>query len=133
MHCLGVTFLRLPTHFSDFVFKRSLKLYIQIYHNSLKQDQLSTDLIQAASQEKWRWLRTIMYELRIFSKAGLVTSKYSKISSIKSKIYYCICLSNSSGTFNNIYMSYMCQCMQFPTKWYVRPAKPKISLRIRAV
>ena len=25
------------------------------------------------------------------------------------------------------------QCMRFPTTWYVRPAKPQISLRIRAV
>ena len=28
---------------------------------------------------------------------------------------------------------YMSQCMRFPTIWYVRPAKPQISLRIRAV
>ena len=28
---------------------------------------------------------------------------------------------------------YMSQCMRFPTMWYVRPAKPQISLRIRAV
>ena len=27
----------------------------------------------------------------------------------------------------------MSQCMRFPTMWYVRPAKPPISLRIRAV
>ena len=27
----------------------------------------------------------------------------------------------------------MSQCMSFPTMWYVRPAKPQISLRIRAV
>ena len=27
----------------------------------------------------------------------------------------------------------MSQCMRFPTIWYVRPAKPQISLRIRAV
>ena len=25
------------------------------------------------------------------------------------------------------------QCMRFPTIWFVRPAKPQISLRIRAV
>ena len=25
------------------------------------------------------------------------------------------------------------QCIRFPTMWYVRPAKPQISLRIRAV
>ena len=25
------------------------------------------------------------------------------------------------------------QCMRFPTMWYVPPAKPQISLRIRAV
>ena len=29
--------------------------------------------------------------------------------------------------------SYMSQCMRFPTMWYVRPAKPQISLRICAV
>ena len=28
---------------------------------------------------------------------------------------------------------YLSQCMRFPTIWYVRPAKPQISLRIRAV
>ena len=28
---------------------------------------------------------------------------------------------------------YMSQCMRFSTMWYVRPAKPQISLRIRAV
>ena len=27
--------------------------------------------------------------------------------------------------------TYMSQCMRFPTMWYVRPAKPQISLRIR--
>ena len=27
----------------------------------------------------------------------------------------------------------MSQCMRFPTMWYVQPAKPQISLRIRAV
>ena len=27
----------------------------------------------------------------------------------------------------------MSQCMRFPTMWYARPAKPQISLRIRAV
>ena len=27
----------------------------------------------------------------------------------------------------------MIQCMRFPTMWYVQPAKPQISLRIRAV
>ena len=27
----------------------------------------------------------------------------------------------------------MSQCMRFPTLWYVRPTKPQISLRIRAV
>ena len=31
---------------------------------------------------------------------------------------------------NKIVMS---QCMRFPTMWYVRSAKPQISLRIRAV
>ena len=32
------------------------------------------------------------------------------------------------------YIAYqMSQCMRFPTIWYVRPAKPQISLRIRAV
>ena len=28
---------------------------------------------------------------------------------------------------------YMNQCMTFPTMWYMRQAKPQISLRIRAV
>ena len=28
---------------------------------------------------------------------------------------------------------HLIQCMRFPTMWYVRPAKPQISLRIRAV
>ena len=30
-------------------------------------------------------------------------------------------------------LHYMSQCMIFPTIWYVRPAKPQISLRICAV
>ena len=30
-------------------------------------------------------------------------------------------------------IKHMSQCMRFPTMWYVRPAKPQISLRIRAV
>ena len=33
----------------------------------------------------------------------------------------------ASGNFD------MSQCMRFPTIWYVRPAKPQTSLRIRAV
>ena len=28
---------------------------------------------------------------------------------------------------------HLSQCMRFPTMWYERPAKPQISLRIRAV
>ena len=30
-------------------------------------------------------------------------------------------------------INYMSQCMRLPTMWYVQPAKPQISLRIRAV
>ena len=29
--------------------------------------------------------------------------------------------------------NYLSQCMRFPTIWFVRPAKPQISLRKRAV
>ena len=29
--------------------------------------------------------------------------------------------------------AYLSQCIRFPTIWYVRPTKPQISLRIRAV
>ena len=29
--------------------------------------------------------------------------------------------------------NYLSQCMRFPTMWYVRPAKPRISLRICAI
>ena len=32
-----------------------------------------------------------------------------------------------------LYESNLSQCMRFPTMWYVRPSKPQISLRIRAV
>ena len=41
--------------------------------------------------------------------------------------------------FNSVYILFhtvlkdLSQCMRFPTMWYVRPAKPQISLRIRAV
>ena len=42
--------------------------------------------------------------------------------SIDQMIYFLIALS-----------LHMSQCMRFPTMWYVRPAKPQISLRIRAV
>ena len=35
--------------------------------------------------------------------------------------------------FANIIKRHMIQCMRFPTMWYVRPAKPQISLRMRAV
>ena len=31
------------------------------------------------------------------------------------------------------YLTFMFQCTRFPTMWYVRPAKPQISLRICAV
>ena len=34
---------------------------------------------------------------------------------------------------NILYINNMSQCTRFPTMWYVRPAKPQISLRIRAV
>ena len=41
---------------------------------------------------------------------------------------------NYSIDTNNLEMIInLSQCMRFPTMWYVRPAKPKISLRIRAV
>ena len=34
---------------------------------------------------------------------------------------------------SGFYENKISQCMRFPTIWYVRPAKPQISLRIRAV
>ena len=33
----------------------------------------------------------------------------------------------------HIRLTKLSQCMRFPTMWYVRPAKPQTSLRIRAV
>ena len=38
-----------------------------------------------------------------------------------------------SSALNAISCNNMSQCMRFPTMWYVRPAKPQNSLRIRAV
>ena len=35
--------------------------------------------------------------------------------------------------WSNTIGTYLSQCMRFLTMWYVRPAKPQISLRIRAV
>ena len=34
---------------------------------------------------------------------------------------------------HNLYFNNMVQCMRFPTMWCVRPAKPQINLRTRAV
>ena len=39
----------------------------------------------------------------------------------------------SSGPLHKSYNCILSQCMGFPTMWYVRPAKPQISLHIRAV
>ena len=36
-------------------------------------------------------------------------------------------------TGSEMYNNYLSRDMRFPTMWYVRPAKPQISLRIRAV
>ena len=38
-----------------------------------------------------------------------------------------------NGVSKAIILIEMSQCMRFPTMWYVRPAKPQTSLRIRAV
>ena len=37
-----------------------------------------------------------------------------------------------STSVNFSMLTYLSQCMRFPTMWYVRLAKPQISLRIRA-
>ena len=42
----------------------------------------------------------------------------------------CVRVKKYSVILFNYYLS---QCMRFPTIWYVRPAKPQTSLRIRAV
>ena len=44
--------------------------------------------------------------------------------------YFFLFFSIFPAIFKNVYMS---RGMGFPTMWYVRPAKPQISLRIRAV
>ena len=50
-----------------------------------------------------------------------VSNAYIGKSTVKKKNYKADFVNNLS------------QCMRFPTMWYVRPAKPQISLRIRAV
>ena len=45
-------------------------------------------------------------------------------------VWLCVLLAIARAAFCKRYMS---QCMRFPTMWYVQPAKPQISLRIRAV
>ena len=40
---------------------------------------------------------------------------------------------NITKAFLISYWFDMSQCMRFPTMWYVRPAKPQTSLRVRAV
>ena len=45
-----------------------------------------------------------------------------------------LCSTQQKNTFlANFKLSKLSQCMRFPTMWYVRPAKPQICLRIRAV
>ena len=47
---------------------------------------------------------------------------------------HCICAFGSdSNSVIGMYQIDMSHGMRFPTMWYVRPAKPQISLRIRAV
>ena len=40
---------------------------------------------------------------------------------------------NTFNCLDKLLLIIMSKCMRFPTMWYVRPAKPQISLRIRAV
>ena len=45
--------------------------------------------------------------------------------------YLFTCIKNKKKV--DLMFNEMSQCMRFTTIWYVRPAKPQISLRIRAV
>ena len=60
----------------------------------------------------------------------LMLSELSKSFSEESCI---VSLDNIGTMFGISYWKNLSQCMRFPTMWYVRPAKPQISLRIGAV
>ena len=65
---------------------------------------------------------------RLFVWAACSESDYQHFNVRDQDISYTYTKMESSPTVYNV-----SQCMRFPTMWYVRPAKPQISLRIRAV
>ena len=82
--------------------------------------QLTTDYIR----DKNNLMGLLIFNV-IFSPVGF------RNSSIQCTLIYGNCVLDRSLQCTLIYI-YMSQCMRFPTMWYVRPAKPQISLRIRA-
>ena len=61
----------------------------------------------------------------------MLSSGFSTFTYIKQHNQFSVSMTlNCFQVSRNYYLS---QCMRFPTIWYVRPAKPQISLRIRAV
>ena len=66
--------------------------------------------------------------------AALIQMQMNSVlnSALAFKRYICACTRGSKTSTTRPYF-YMSQCMRFPSLWYVRPAKPQMSLRIRAV
>ena len=74
----------------------------------------------------------IRTNIKLVSKKGAVFSYFTKIqtadsASVKTKMHSTTKI-QCSYLLYFWYLLHISQCMRFPTIWYVRPAKPKISL-----
>ena len=81
-------------------------------HITVKNRQLSTESVNFDWSRAWQW--TINSNTVAFGSESVILNE------ILNPIATCICV-------------YMSRDMSFPTMWYVRLAKPQISLRICAV
>ena len=62
-------------------------------------------------------------------KTGISVVRFRENTNFGHTVYTYVLLNDSRGKKSRVDLSHD---MRFPTKWYVRPAKPQISLRICA-
>ena len=85
------------------------------------------------------WLRGYLICLTHFYKGiNSTLMPFSFFFSNAIQVFFCSCMDPVFAKLFNVNVlslkeKKLSQCMRFLTMWYVRPAKPQISLRIRAV
>ena len=87
--------------------------------------------------ELWHWPSTLREESTGDRQTDGLTERFAISPTLFNRVKTRSSLSKPvfprSSTLFIYIIKKISQCMRFPTMWYVRPANPQISLRIRAV